>query len=510
MQPACLRVVLVVFLSFSLFSILVSGACGGGNPALSIDPANPFVKKGATQQFTASDGPVVWSVDGGSANGAIDADGLYTAPSVLPQDALVTVRATTGDRTATASVQLVTADALSFSEPPDQVNMESDHRMDDEGLFHPGAQDRLALSQGGARVDATWGGGEVYFNQQLNFTGFVEDRILVTDVPSALALAVEEDRDGNPVILFNSGDTLLDGGRVRVRVGGDGGANFGEPVALYPSVPPTDFQFQASLAIDTQNRFHAVFTNGPNSGVGFFAIDGTLFYTTSENGGAAWSAQPSVVAAPAGVDDVIADPKISVDAEGNIYVCYSVDPDGAGVGEPFGIFFAKSVDGGASFPAQPLAPGSAANDLFCDFAIGPDGTIHVVYASGASNGSKVVFQKGSDGGATFSAPQAVAGNAAGDQRAPFVSVDALGRVSVVWAEDTDLDQVTDAMMLSRSLDGGGTFVPAIPIGGEAVEGADFVLGMGLRMDAAGRLHVLFASNALAPGSGADVFYLRGE
>ncbi len=479
-------------------------ACGNGNVILSVDPSDAIVKKGLTQQFTTNEDQVAWSVEGGSSNGVIDGGGLYTAPSVLPANPTVTVRATKGQETVAATVHLVTSDALVFSTDPTQVNEDPDHRMDDEGLLGPGAQDRLALAQGGARVDVTWGAfADVYFNQQLNSSGFGDDQTL-TDTGEAIALGVQEDQSDNPVLLFNSG--VFSNGRVQVMVGSNGGANFGNPVTVFPSVPG-DFQFQASLAVDEQNIFHVVLENGPNSGVGFSPIDGTLYYSKSEDGGVTW-ASPFPIAAPAGPDDVIQTPQLQVDSQGNIYVCYSVDPDGGANPETSDLFFAKSSDDGASFSSVDLTPGSSADNTFCRLSLGPDGEIYLSYNSSTLSDTDVLFQRSLDGGASFSSPIPINSTTSGRQGYAFLSTDIANRIAAVWAADSDQNDLPDTLVYSQSLDGGTTFSPNVPIAGGAP--ADFTVPTGLRHDLAGRLHISFGSNPENPGFETDIYYLLGE
>ncbi|MBZ5656925.1 MAG: Ig-like domain repeat protein [Acidobacteriia bacterium] len=83
-------------------------ACGGGGSApvsVSVSPASANLypsMAGApvqTKQFTATvsnstNNSVTWAVAGGSANGTVDANGLYTAPAVLPASSSATVTAT--------------------------------------------------------------------------------------------------------------------------------------------------------------------------------------------------------------------------------------------------------------------------------------------------------------------------------------------------------------------------------------------------------------------------------
>jgi hypothetical protein len=107
-------------------------ACGGGSstppPPISVTVSPSTVNlypnltvngvQGTpqTQQFTASvtnstNTAVTWTVTGGSANGTIDATGLYTAPAVLPSPASVTVVATSSadaSKSGSATVNLQT------------------------------------------------------------------------------------------------------------------------------------------------------------------------------------------------------------------------------------------------------------------------------------------------------------------------------------------------------------------------------------------------------------------
>ncbi|MBZ5547645.1 MAG: Ig-like domain repeat protein [Acidobacteriia bacterium] len=93
-------------------------ACGGGGSApvsVSVSPgsANLYPSMAGapvqTKQFTATvsnstNHSVTWAVTGGSANGTVDANGLYTAPAVLPVGPSATVTATSaGDTTKSGS-----------------------------------------------------------------------------------------------------------------------------------------------------------------------------------------------------------------------------------------------------------------------------------------------------------------------------------------------------------------------------------------------------------------------
>jgi sugar lactone lactonase YvrE len=89
--------------------VCVKGSVGVNGSTLSISPQTANVAVGGTVQFTAFlDGTMAkanWSLDGG---GAIDVNGLYTAPAIEAMDELVTVNAVSVDAPGAAANALVT------------------------------------------------------------------------------------------------------------------------------------------------------------------------------------------------------------------------------------------------------------------------------------------------------------------------------------------------------------------------------------------------------------------
>ena len=98
-----------------------SASSGGGPPptpttAVSVSPATASLFLGQTQQFSAtvtgnSNTSVTWSVNGvgggNSSAGTISEGGLYTAPSLLPSSASITIAATSqADTTASGSASV--------------------------------------------------------------------------------------------------------------------------------------------------------------------------------------------------------------------------------------------------------------------------------------------------------------------------------------------------------------------------------------------------------------------
>ncbi len=100
-----------------------SGGTAGGTqplppPVVAVVPAQVTVAKGRATTFQAvvvGAGPeVAWTVEGGPADGTVDAQGVYTAPAVVP-DHPVIVRATSAADargTATAGVRVIVGDEL--------------------------------------------------------------------------------------------------------------------------------------------------------------------------------------------------------------------------------------------------------------------------------------------------------------------------------------------------------------------------------------------------------------
>ena len=114
----------VIFLIPSLAVFLLLTSCGGGNTApppppitVTVTPTSATVSPGATKQFFdtvtgTTNTAVTWQVNGttggNSTVGTINANGLYTAPSVIPNPATVTVKAVSVANAADSGSAMVT------------------------------------------------------------------------------------------------------------------------------------------------------------------------------------------------------------------------------------------------------------------------------------------------------------------------------------------------------------------------------------------------------------------
>jgi formylglycine-generating enzyme required for sulfatase activity len=102
--------------AIAMVTVLVG--CGGDKPTtpnvtVNVAPSTATVRTSATQRFTAvvtgtEDQGVVWTVDGGEANGTVTQGGLYTAPASVPSPPTATVRATSSADHAKSGTAAVT------------------------------------------------------------------------------------------------------------------------------------------------------------------------------------------------------------------------------------------------------------------------------------------------------------------------------------------------------------------------------------------------------------------
>ncbi len=109
--------------------VLALAACGNNNnppnnPSVTVSPATANVQEGSQQQFTATvsntnDNAITWQVNGvtggNTSVGTISATGLYTAPSVIPNPASVTITAFITDMSTVSGSSIVTITAVAFN-----------------------------------------------------------------------------------------------------------------------------------------------------------------------------------------------------------------------------------------------------------------------------------------------------------------------------------------------------------------------------------------------------------
>ena len=127
----------LAFLAVGLAASLFLGSCGSSSPpppiTITVTPASATLSPGASTQFTATvtgttNTAVTWQVNGtpggSAATGTITSNGLYTAPSAIPNPATVTVAAVlsaNASDSGSASVTIAQQVAVTVSPNPISV-----------------------------------------------------------------------------------------------------------------------------------------------------------------------------------------------------------------------------------------------------------------------------------------------------------------------------------------------------------------------------------------------------
>lgn len=128
-------------LCVSLLLMALLAACGSGgasndlpNVQMSITPFQVSLDAGQTQQFTATvtgtkNTAVTWAISGtgcsGAACGTIDANGLYTSPTLIPSNATVKVSATSQANTGLTMSSTVTLNPLAVTMSPKTYSLDA-------------------------------------------------------------------------------------------------------------------------------------------------------------------------------------------------------------------------------------------------------------------------------------------------------------------------------------------------------------------------------------------------
>ncbi|HKY62402.1 MAG TPA: sialidase family protein [bacterium] len=498
MKGSSLRSICRLF-AFLFMGLASCGGDGGGDnppPAFSIDPPGPVVvRKGETLQFNTDPAglAVTWSVEGGSGNGSIAASsGLYTPPSTLPVDPQIVVQATLDGTNATALVELRTGDSLAFGaeEPVNDTTI--------VGFNVGGVHDFLAAREGSLQVDAAWASGDgvapgedLLFAQSLDLAPFGAERNLTDDLDTSRQLeSLDTSADLNPGILYGEGNNI------QFLFSADQGATFGAPV---PVDPGPDSQNYADLAFDGLGNAHVSWVND------FFQVR----YSRSNDNGVTWSDPPTLLTDES---DARCSTGIAVSDDGEtVHLCYAEGICGSGTDRGEGVIVvATSGDGGQSFPTRAEVPGSA-DSASCRVAIAPSGEVYVSY----KKGDEVFLAKSANGGASFQGGTTVNTNPTNEDEFlyPYMAVDSLGNIDMVWISDPDDDGDRNSLRYARSVNGGTSFSPDIEIANAG--GGTFIRAVGLVHDVSGRLHLTYTTNRqdpdpVNPPFEVDVFYLRAE
>jgi|GEM_PF-5516385 len=512
------KTILALVLCASLFSGMM--ACGdgevsgggapidpslGGGGVLTLSPAGPAnLKKGQSLDFDTNLSGSTFSVEGGDSNGTINADGVYSPPAKLPLNPQITVKATQGSQTVSALVNLSTGDTASFDDaskkqitdsPLASATTFADFQLNAE-------RHRLAVSSVGAnlQVASLWtsfdgvnSNGAFDVSTNLGSFGTDKNPVASTNKPFSGSIAYAPDGTLHIILMEKSGLKYA----LNHYSTSNGGATYASHAIFADAA---NNLFMPSLSIDKSGGLHLVFTKTSGSPLG---APQTLYYTKSSNGGATWSTPVEINAASANPKF---QPNLSVSADGTTVDLCWIEASGAQTD----IYFGRSINGGASFqPAIPLTSSAALKEGQCQIAKNGSDTyvlyagIHVLFVF---ENMEIFVTKTSDG-TSFNAPVQVNSDTAHLQAFPFMSVDPLGRIDVIWASDRDGDasNIPDAIFYARSIDGGNTFSTNVAV--ESDPAFKPVIPLGLAHDDAGRLHMSFIELI---GTDLHIFYKMAE
>lgn len=150
----------------------------------------------------------------------------------------------------------------------------------------------------------------------------------------------------------------------------------------------------------------------------------------SDDGGRTWGD----IVRPAAHDWVYpgcphAGPDLAVDSAGGVHIAYWTGDSGAA-----GVYYARSVDGGRSFAAQPMETAESARPARVQLALADGGGVAVVWDDGLSEVPRVLLRVSADGGRSFAPVQLVSEpGVAGSYPVLAVHHDTLG---VAWSQMT--------------------------------------------------------------------------
>lgn len=304
-------------------------------------------------------------------------------------------------------------------------------------------------------------GGYGHFNQSVAFGS--GDNVYVTFSSQLVPAQPPEAR-------LRFGDAVL------VAKSTDGGRSFGRAVVAIPNTPEAQpFYIRPGLAVEATPQGDRVYvtswglvvtTGGAGGGPG----DRRAVTTRSDDGGVTWA--PTVDAqAPGEQVRETTEPVIAND--GTVYFAWrnrDVPP------ATNTITVGKSTDRGLTWSQHRAGvvtgAGISANGGFPRMAIDKrSGALYLVYQGTNFGDLDVIFQRSTDGGATWSTPSRVnddARDSGAQQLTPNVEVGADGRVHVVWFDRRGGYVINGQNPASRgagdvyyasSSDGGATFSP---------------------------------------------------
>jgi len=166
-----------------------------------------------------------------------------------------------------------------------------------------------------------------------------------------------------------------------------------------------------------------------------------IFFRKSLDGGATWQSAKRITNNAAGS----VCPKLAVDGSKVYLVWY-----GSATGN-IEIYFAKSLDGGATWKAAKRLTDNEGKSYVPDIAVA-GANIYVVWYDDTPGNNEIYFKRSTDGGETWEGAKRLTSNP-GASQAPAIAANG-SKVYVVWLDDTTGNK---EIYLRKSADGGATW-----------------------------------------------------
>jgi len=261
------------------------------------------------------------------------------------------------------------------------------------------------------------------------------------------------------------------------------------------SIPDTVQQIWPSLAVDNSGVIYIVWSM---ISIDFVSAAYGIWFAKSTDGGASF--EPAIR-----VDTVGIFPAVAVYGN-NVYVLYA-EPSNY----PFiNFLFARSTDGGASFePSYYINDVSAQDTAACEamtaLCVDAAGNIYAAWSDGRRiNGNgDIYFAKSTDSGVSFGTNVPVndtTGPAVDSiQYNPAIAVKGVDTVYVVWCDCRHGGNDNKAVYFARSTDGGTGFDTDVPVSDTIDE--TWCLGPGIATSTSGLIYVTYSANRAGTGDG---------
>jgi hypothetical protein len=154
------------------------------------------------------------------------------------------------------------------------------------------------------------------------------------------------------------------------------------------------------------------------------------------------------------------------------------------------IYYKRSTDGGTTWQPNQRLSWASGDSEGPAIAVGPSGTVHLVWVDYVTDNWEIVYRRSPDGGSTWTARQNVS-HTLGHSGIPSIVVDTFGHLHVVWQ---DYIPGNPEVYYRRSTDGGASWAAVRRLTWDSGESTY----PDIAVDSFGAIHVLWDDNT--PGN----------